>query len=345
MIGNTFLIIATALLVMGCKQPSSKSYTFGAVEIESIVEDSLINIRAMALNSKELVAVSSIGDVYRYDFTNIRKQRFFNDSLNIRSVALIDNKIFTLSIGSPAFLHRNSELVYSEFHPNAFYDSMAFWNSEEGIAIGDPTEDCLSILITRNGGQNWKKIPCDQFPKAKAGEAAFAASNTNIKIVGNKVWIASGGTVSRVYFSPDKGNFWKVFNTPIIQGLSTTGLYSIDFYDSNNGFGIGGDYTQPKAKLNTAIYTSNGGKTWSVVDHQALPGYRSCVQYVPNSDAKGLVAVGFEGIDYSADGGKTWSSLSKEGYYTLRFLNDTVAFAAGRGRISKLTFKQDYSKD
>ena len=63
------------------------------------------------------------------------------------------------------------------------------------------------------------------------------------------------------------------------------------------------------------------------------------MQYVPNSDAKGLVAIGFEGIDYSSDGGTSWTSLSDEGFYTFRFLNDSVAFAAGKGRIVQLDFK------
>ena len=44
--------------------------------------------------------------------------------------------------------------------------------------MGDPTADCISIIITRDGGQTWNKIPCSQLPKSKEGEAAFAASNT-----------------------------------------------------------------------------------------------------------------------------------------------------------------------
>jgi hypothetical protein len=69
------------------------------------------------------------------------------------------------------------------------------------------------------------------------------------------------------------------------------------------------------------------------------PGYRSCVQYVPHGDANSLVVIGFDGIDYSSDKGETWNHLSDESFYTIRFLNDSIAYAAGKGRISKLTFK------
>ena len=122
--------------------------------------------------------------------------------------------------------------MYSESDAAVFYDSMDFWNAQEGIAMGDPTDDCLSILLTKDSGENWYKVPCEQLPNTVIGEAAFAASDTNISIVGDHVWIASGGVVSRVFYSSDKGHSWTVFNTPIVQGTPTTGIYSIDFYDS-----------------------------------------------------------------------------------------------------------------
>ena len=51
---------------------------------------------------------------------------------------------------------------------------MDFCNDQEGIAIGDPTDSCMSIIITRDGGETWTKLSCDDLPKAKEGEAAFA---------------------------------------------------------------------------------------------------------------------------------------------------------------------------
>ena len=89
-------------------------------------------------------------------------------------------------------------------------------------------------------------MDCSLLENIKEGEGFFAASDTNISIINDKVWLASGGINSRVYFSDDKGVTWKIFNTPIIQGESTTGIFSIDFYDEKNGFGVGGDYTKPE---------------------------------------------------------------------------------------------------
>lgn len=344
-----FLLIG----LCSCKPQSAvKPKLFSKVEIETLFQDSLSSIRALEIDTKNaLNFAASNGKIGRHLFIenhkkNTVKEQIKLDSIpvNFRSLAASNTSIFALSIGSPALLYKIDfdavKLVYQENHPKAFYDSIDFWNAKEGIAIGDPTDDCMSIIITRNGGDTWTKLSCNNLPKAKDGEAAFAASDTNIAIVGDKTWVATGGKASRVLYSPDKGHTWQVYNTPIIQGLETTGIYSIDFYDENNGFAIGGDYTKPNATEANKIRTKDGGKTWQIVAEGKSPGYRSCVQYLPNSNAKALVAVGFKGVDYSNDAGNTWQHLSDEGFYTIRFLNDSTAYAAGKGRISKLTFRE-----
>ena len=337
------ILFVSILLFLSCKQ-SQKLTTdsFSTVSIDTLLEDSLLNIRAIELNDNKLMAVSSIGDRYSIDLlTNtILKDRVSKDTLNFRASALVETVYFTLSIGSPALLFKEKKLVYKETHPAVFYDALHFWNSNDGIAIGDPTDGCMSIIMTRDAGQTWNKIACELLPSAVKGEAAFAASDTNIAIVGDHTWVATGGFSSRILYSSDKGISWTVFETPSIQGLETTGVFSIDFYDALNGFAIGGDYTTPQNQYSNKMRTEDGGKTWEVVAQNQNPGYRSCVQYVPNSESKGLVAIGFEGIDYSNDAGASWKHLSDEGFYTLRFLNDSTAYAAGKERLSKLSFRK-----
>ena len=353
------LFVICLLLLVSCKKEEVKEKIFiprdfTEVEIETLLQDSNLNVRALeVIENQEAYFATSKGHFGSINFDLFDKRIIAGygkspisiDSLkfNFRAASDTGEAAFLLSIGSPAYLVMTKQtgvkIVYQENHPKAFYDSMDFWNDQEGIAIGDPTDDCLSVIITRDGGNTWTKLSCDLLPKAKEGEAAFAASDTNIAIVGDKTWVATGGKASRILFSPDKGKTWQVFDTPIVQGVETTGMYSLDFYDELNGFAIGGDYT--KADDNTAnkVRTNDGGKTWQLVAENQKPGYRSCVQYVPNSRAQQLVAIGFNGIDYSKDSGNTWSHLSDEGFYTLRFLNDSVAYAAGNKRISKLIFR------
>lgn len=350
------------LMITSCKTKMGHNLTsthdkqivsnFTKVELTTIVEEATLNVRALEIIKEKNVVVflSSLGDLGVF---NIEKNELKYpleieaDSIkpNFRSLSARNSAGFGMSIASPAKLYRldnnadKTKIVYQENHEKAFYDSLEFWNDKEGIAIGDPTDDCMSIIITRNGGETWEKLDCNVLPKSLEGEAAFAASDSNIAIVGDKTWVATGGKASRILFSPDKGKTWSVYNTSIVQGLETTGIYSIDFYDDLNGFGIGGDYTLPEQNEANKIRSIDGGKTWQLVAQNQNPGYRSCVKYVPNSNAQQLVAVGFNGIDYSKDAGNTWQHLSDEGFYTIRFLNDSIAFAGGNGKVSKLVFK------
>lgn len=358
---KTFTAAVFMLHLASCK--SKVNYqAFKSVTIEDLVIDSTLNIRAIDFNDKYIFYGSqdhfgkidlepefkiNTSDLSRSN--GLKHERFEFEKqdgslMGFRAVEQINGHMFALSIDSPARLYKlnqkaeRAKVVFEDAHPEAFYDAIRFWNDKEGIAMGDPTDDCISIIITRDAGENWQKINCDQLPKALEGEAAFAASNTNIAIKGNKTWIATGGIASRVLYSPDKGKTWQVFHTPITQGKPTTGIYSIDFYNEQKGFAIGGDYTQAKANESNKIRTKDGGKTWQVVAKGRSPGYRSCVQYVPNSNGKGLIALGFKGIDYSKDGGETWIHLSNEAFYTIKFITPKEAFAAGSGRVSKLKF-------
>lgn len=320
---------------------------FSQVEIQTLMEDS-VNIRAIEIMSGGVAFAGSNGYYGFYNFAEngVKMNRQMHDSIypEFRAVASTSNDFFMLSVANPALLYKTGEsgqmeLVYKEEHENVFYDAMTFWNDEEGIAMGDPVGNCLSIIITRDGGSTWEKIPCDQLPEAAEGEAAFAASNSNIAVEGEKAWIISGGMKSRVFYSLDKGKTWEVFETPIVQGESTKGAYSVDFYDEQNGIMIGGDYTAPEGNTGNKAITSDGGKTWNLISDGEGPGYKSSIRYIPGGEAKEIVAVGFTGISYSADKGETWKELSEEGFYTIRFLNDTVAYAAGKNRLAKLTFR------
>ena len=357
-----FVLIFLTLSFFSCEEDYKRPLEISKVQITPIVEDSTLSVRALEFNdnyvyygSADHFGKRALNKEFKVDLSDLKisngknhfKYIFKADSLphHFRAIAEVEGALFALSIGNPARLYKlprkakGTKLVYEERHENVFYDAIKFWNSKEGIAMGDPTDNCISIIITRDGGDTWTKLSCDELPEAIEGEAAFAASDTNIEIVGDETWIATGGVESRILYSPDKGNSWRVYDTPIIKGKSTTGIYSLDFYDSKNGFAIGGDYTDANGNTSNKIKTIDGGKTWQLVADSQNPGYRSCVQYIPNSNAKELVAVGFKGIDYTNNGGESWKHLSDEGFYTLRFVNDSTAYAAGRGRISVLKFR------
>ena len=322
-----------------------KKQPFTSVEISDLYTDSL-SIRAIELMGNSLAFAANKGTFGTVELSSGKVryniQKYDTIIPEFRAVAHNATDFFMLSIANPALLYKTGEdgsmdLVYTEEGEGVFYDAMTFWNNREGIAVGDSRNGCLSIIITRDGGHHWYKIPCNELPVGIDGEGAFAASNTNIKTVGDHVWIAT--TSGRIFYSPDKGKKWTVYQTPIRNIEPTEGIYSIDFFDERLGVAVGGDYTDPENNKANKALTKDGGETWQLIADGKEPGYKSCIQFVPETNGSGLVAVGFKGISYSSDMGNSWKELSTASFYTLRFENDSVAYAAGRNRISRLVFK------
>ena len=337
-------------LFLTCCKEDYKPREINTITIQEFKIDS-ISIRAIkAINAHKVIYAGSNGDVGIY--SDIEKTAAapikitYQDSIrpNFRSIASNSKAIFALSISNPALLYRvfdgEFELKYSENHEKVFYDAMHFFDDNvHGIAVGDPTQDCASIILTSDAGNTWHKIPCSELPKFEENEAFFAASNTNIKTIGNTVWIASGGKKARILKSDDFGNTWQIFETPIIQGEGSQGIYSIDFADKNNGIAIGGDYSKPLENRRNKAITTDGGKTWLIVADEQNPNYKSCVQYVPNTDGKEVFAVGVTGISFSNNRGITWNEVSKESYYTIQFVDRNTAWLSGNNKLGKLLLK------
>lgn len=330
-------------LIFSCTE-SKEQNPFTSVEIETLYQDSL-SIRAIELMGNSLAFAANKGTFGTVDLATAKVrgnvEKYHTTIPEFRAVAHTSIDFFMLSVGNPALLYKTGdkgrmELVYMEEDDAVFYDAMTFWNDKEGIAIGDTMDGCLSIIITRDGGASWNKLPCSNLPDGIEGEGAFAASNTNIVVKGNKTWVA---TTKRILYSGDKGATWEAYKTPIQKEQPTQGIYSIDFYDENLGFAIGGDYTKPENNIANKAITRDGGLTWDLIADGQNPSYKSCVQFVPNSKGNGIVALGFTGISYSSDTGKTWKTLSDASFYTIRFQNDSVAYAAGKNRIAKLIFR------
>jgi len=266
------------------------------------------------------------------------------ETLDFRSLYAFDSKIAVIAnAGSPANILRTTDggqtwkLVYKNELKEAFFDGIDFWNDTEGIIYGDPIQNRMLMLRTTDGGASWKELPGKNRPLLKEGEASFAASGTNIRCFDKeKAIIATGGFVSRLWISEDKGTSWKPLPTPMLQGESTTGIFSFAYLNSKTFFIAGGDYKKDTLAVKHIFYTEDGGKIWSV---PAVPtrGYRECVEYLTKNK---LIAVGPKGIDISRDGGITWTPFSDEKLYHVARKarkGSLTIVAGGSGKVSILT--------
>ena len=274
------------------------------------------------------------------DTTIIKEIPSVSRTTEFRSIAGTKDAIFILAVGNPAMLIRidkktlEETVVYKEEHEKVFYDSMQFVDNLNGFAMGDPIENCLAFIKTNDGGKTWQKVNCDVLPKVSEGEAAFATSNTNLTIKGKSIFMVSGGKKSRVFVSKDFGANWKVYETPIVEGETMTGIFTADFYNEKLGIIAGGNYEKQDQNWANKAITKNGGKTWKLIAEKEAFGYASCVQFVPNSNGKKLISVGGTGMFYSGDFGKTWSIFSDDkDFFTFRFESEKVFYATGRNKL------------
>ncbi|MFT7588223.1 MAG: photosystem II stability/assembly factor-like uncharacterized protein [Limisphaerales bacterium] len=259
-----------------------------------------------------------------------------------RAISVTKEAVHLLSVASPALLYRsvdkgeNWDLVYTENNPGIFYDAMKFWDDQHGIAMGDPITNCLSVIKTSDGGKTWLKLDCTQLPETAPGEAAFAASNSNIAIIGKHVWMVSGGRKARVFYSPDKGTNWEAFNTPIIEGETMTGIFSVDFANEKDGMIIGGNWEAQTENKGNKAKTNDGGKTWTLVSEGNGPGYRSRIAHKNGW----WLAVGMPGISISNDQGESWTPLNEEAWYAADWnQNSNSVWLSGKNKVGLMHFK------
>jgi len=229
-------------------------------------------------------------------------------------------------------------LQFTNPDPKAFYDAIAFWDVNNGIAVGDPVDGRFTIVRTSDGGASWLKVDPAGMPPALEGDGAFAASGTILVTSGRSdAWFGSGGGVrARVFHTRDRGATWTVAETPIAAGTASAGVFSIAFFSQAKGMAVGGDYRKEREPGDNIALTSDGGATWTRPG-TPLRSFRSAAAYVLSSRGETLVAVGPAGSDISRDGGHTWSPLGDEGFHALSIAPDGTAWAVGeKGAVGRL---------
>lgn len=227
-------------------------------------------------------------------------------------------------------------LAWTDSTKGIFLDGVAFWDARHGFAFSDPVDGRLVVLTTDDGGAHWTRVPPGNIPPVIPGEAAFAASNTQLTVQGSSnAWIATGGgAVARVFRTTDRGRTWAVSATAMPGGPSA-GLFGIAFADARNGLAVGGDYNIARGPTDYAIRTSDGGLTWKPTAGRP-DGVTQGLTFVPHTSPPVFVATGAHGIALTRDFGASWLAGDTLTSFAVGFVSARVGWVAGpRGRVAK----------
>lgn len=312
---------------------------------ETILNDK-ISIRALEIYDNKVWYSGTDSKFGFVDLKNPKNQkqiRLSEKKLQFRTLAQDKSSFYAINIESPAEFFKidkkslTSKIIFTDTVKTTFYDALHFVNDRLAYTFSDADKNNqLKLAVFRNG--KWSMFKNNI--SLNEGEAAFAASNTNIASSKNYLWIATGGKASRILRMNLKDEKFEIFTTPFVQGESSQGMYSIDFSDDKFGIAVGGDYTKQDANINNIATTNDGGKTWQIQASGKNAGYTTCVKIKPNSKGKEIISVGDQHISYSSDFGKTWKKISDEkGFFVCEWIDKNTVVFAGNGKVSLMKLK------
>lgn len=264
------------------------------------------------------------------------------ETLDFRGVRAIDGRTAYLMSSGPgdkSRIYKTTDagehwtLQFTHPDPKGFLDSIAFWDADHGIVVGDALAGTADIRTTEDGGAHWQR---QKTPPALPNEGSFAASNTCLFLAGGgRAWFVTGGPgAARVFRSEDQGRTWSAAATPVRNDGASAGIFSIVFSTATRGMVVGGDYSKDKEDRGNIAVSNDEGRTWTLPP-AGPKGFRSAIAWLP--ERKVWVVTGTSGSDVSRDDGRTWTQFDEGSYNALSVSQGGAVWAAGgRGRVARL---------
>ena len=307
-----------------------------AQSVKILTSGTKISLRGLSVVSDKTVWVSGSSGTVGFTLDGGINWHWINvngfEKRDFRDIeAFDDSTALIMAVDKPAYILKTSDAgkswrtVYSNFEKGMFLDAMDF-NKSNGVVIGDPIEGKFFVATTKDAGETWLDIPFAQRPKADSGEACFASSGTNVRLLtNNKLVFISGGVSSHFYLDKKK-----IF-LPILQGKESTGANSIAYKNKKMFVAVGGNFNAKNDRERNCFVTYNAGKTWSAPVISPF-GYRSCIEFIKQNT---WITCGLNGIDISLNNCKEFKSISTEGFHVCRKspTANIVYFAGSNGRV------------
>lgn len=270
--------------------------------------------------------VIQVADAGELDFRDV--EGFDVDTAVVLSIGPADaSRVYRTEDGGKTWT-----LALQNHDPHAFFDCMAF-DGERGWMLGDPVDGHFQIYVTTDAGRSWRLLDT-RMPKAKADEAAFAASGT---CIAHTPWGAllavSGGSAARVFLGDSGESQWWVHDSPLTSRIPAAGIFSAAAMGMDGMLLVGGDFEHETAAGSAARMQFASGHDLTIDGLPPPRGYRSGAA-CGGAGRLHCIAVGPSGVDALVDG--RWQGISDTGYDAIDFVGN-VGWASGdAGRIARI---------
>ena len=281
------------------------------------------------------------------------------DKLDFRAIQALDAQtalVMSSGKGDLSRVYRTTDgcqtwtLLFTNPDPEGFWDGLRFDpKRRHGILWGDPVpakDGSFVLYETFDAGQHWTRSKAPTLKAAAPAIGGFAASNSTLSF--SPLAFATGGpngpylyladptcTVTSTQQNPASclrdAVTWLPIKLPMVGATATAGIFSFTAHGSS-WVAVGGDFSQPEARIGTAAFSANKGASW--LPAKSLPGgYRSAVAY--DEAARAWLATGPTGSDRSLDDGQTWQPLT--GLTATGWNAISLPFVVGsKGRIARI---------
>ncbi|MEO8146507.1 MAG: T9SS type A sorting domain-containing protein [Bacteroidia bacterium] len=198
--------------------------------------------------------------------------------------------------------------------PNWIY----FWDANNGLCMGDPTNNYFEIYTTTDGGNNWVRTPDTAIAPELGGEFGI----TDVFTHQGDSTIFFGTNLGRVYKSTDRGLNWTASQTPFPDYIG-----AIAFRDSSNGLATSGG----NIGSSDVVRTNDGGATWNLVGtNTANMTLKLGMCYVPGTDSTYIISTAaagsVDGTTFSPNDGTSWALMANLIQTDIEFVNDSTGW-------------------
>ena len=188
--------------------------------------------------------------------------------------------------------------VTGVFSNASFGNIVYFWDTNNGIVIGDPVNGKYEMYKTTDGGNSWSVLTTA--PSQTNDDYGYVGGKV---VFGENVWLTSN--TGKILHTADRGLTWKSYFAPIddFEGEEVNGSMSF----SSATYGLIVDNSS------TLWFTEDGGQNWDIKASDSY--FDGDIQYVPGS-TNTFISTGINGSSslgtgsaYSNDGGQNWTVI------------------------------------